>query len=155
MEHLETEETQNTHIASLQEEEQEQEQESTAQPPLVTVGKKERKNAAAKEEAQPQEIWGELDVYEYGFKMPLQLHPQHENADAIAFLKGNVQYRLKPDDILTLANTGKIVPGNSVGKLPWSAAIGLLVNNLDGGRNKAFSDILKNSKQNIITKNLD
>lgn len=152
MEHLETEETQNTHIASLQEEEQEQE--STAQPPLVTVGKKERKNAAAKEEAQPQEI-GELDVYEYGFKMPLQLHPQHENADAIAFLKGNVQYRLKPDDILTLANTGKIVPGNSVGKLPWSAAIGLLVNNLDGGRNKAFSDILKNSKQNIITKNLD
>ena len=141
MEHPEFEETQNI---------------TNATPPEdtpVTGGKKERKNAAVKEDAPPREL-GDVDVYEHGFKMPLQLHPQHAKAHAIAFLKGNVQYRLKPDDILTLARTGKIIPGTSVGKLPWSAAIGLLVNNLDGGRNKTFSDILENSKQNIINKNL-
>lgn len=120
--------------------------------PVTTTTKRERKPAAAKEEeTSSKEI---VDVYQHGFKIPLQLHSQHARADAISFRKGNVQYRLKPADILNLANSGNIVPGVSVGKLPWSAAIGLFINNLDGGRNKTFSNIIENSKQNIINNNL-
>lgn len=119
--------------------------------PVTTTTKRERKPAAAKEEEATAKI---VDVYQHGFKIPLQLHPQHAGADAISFRKGNVQYRLKPADILNLANSGNIVPGVSVGKLPWSAAIGLFINNLDGGRNKTFSNIIENSKQNIINNNL-
>lgn len=126
--------------------EQQHEQQDIA--PL-TAPKRERKAAAPKEEERVI-----ADVYQHGFKIPLQLHPQHAGADAISFRKGNVQYRLKPADILNLANSGNIVPGVSVGKLPWSAAVGLLVNNLDGGRNKTFNDIIEQSKQNIIHQNL-
>ena len=62
-------------------------------------------------------------------------------------------YSLKPKDILMLG-AGKIKPKESVGKIPWAAAIGLFVNNLDGGRNKAFSDMLEQKKQDTISDNL-
>lgn len=93
------------------------------------------------------------DVYEHGFKIPLEIHPQHAKSDKITFYKGNSMYSLKPKDILTLGE-GKIKHKESVGKIPWSAAIGLFVNNLDGGRNKAFSDMLEQKKQDTISENL-
>lgn len=120
--------------------------------PVSAPVKRERKTAAAKEENTALALLP--DVYEHGFKIPLQLHPQHAACDTISFRKGNVEYRLKPTDILSLARIGAIVPGASVGKLPWSAAIGLFVNNLDGGRNKTFHDIIENSKQKTFSDNL-
>lgn len=93
------------------------------------------------------------DVYDNGFKIPLEIHPQHSKSDKITFYKGTSMYSLKPKDILMLG-AGKIKPKESVGKIPWAAAIGLFVNNLDGGRNKAFSDMLEQKKQDTISDNL-
>ncbi len=93
------------------------------------------------------------DVYEHGFKIPLEIHPHLAKSDKIAFYKGSSSYSLKPSDILALGQ-GKIKPNESVGKIPWSAAPGLFVNNIDGGRNKAFSDMLEQKKQDVISDNL-
>lgn len=94
------------------------------------------------------------DTYEHGFKVPLEIHPQHQKSTKIGFYIGNTQYVLSPKDILNLGLGGKINPGVSVGKLKWSVAIGLFVNNLDGGRNKALNDMLEQKKQDTISDNL-
>jgi len=96
----------------------------------------------------------QVEVYEHGFKKPLELHPQHAKADKISFRKGLVEYKITPADALRLAQTGSIKPGISLGSIPWSAAVGLFVNNLDGGRNKAMNDILEKSKEATILNNL-
>lgn len=96
----------------------------------------------------------QTDVYEHGFKIPLEIHPQHANADRISFRIGNAEYKVSPADAIKLANTGGIKPGSKLGAIPWSAAIGLFVNNLDGGRNKAMNDILEKSKADALNNNL-
>jgi len=89
------------------------------------------------------------EVYEHGFKIPLELHSQHQSADRIAFLRGSVIVELSPNDILRLGKQSPIKPGVRVGQIPWSAATGLFVNNLTQ-RNKALSTTIEDKKNEII-----
>lgn len=113
--------------------------------------KNKKKTPAPKTEEQPAAA---VEAYESGFKVPLEIHPQHATCDMISFRRGGTEYKLSPSQILKLAQNGKILNGVSVGKLQWKEAVGLLVNNLDGGRNKAFNDMMLANAQDIIDKSL-
>ena len=124
----------------------------------LTAKAKTKKNNAEKDEAQKayaDEAQKADVVYVHGFKIPLEIHPQLSACDRITFMIGTSTYSLTPSEILNMAGgAGKIRPQKSVGPIPWRAAIGIFVNNLDGGRNQQLNDMIQSSNEDTFEKNL-
>lgn len=114
-----------------------------------------KKKPAEKPAEQNSSNADESSNYVHGFKVPLELHPQFAGCSQISFMIGSSTYRLSPAEILTLAGEAKrINPKLNVGSIPWKAAIGLFVNNIDGGRNKQLHDTIEASKEAAFNSNL-
>lgn len=114
-----------------------------------------RTTGTAKKKTVPAPAEQDSPNYVHGFKIPLELHPQFAGCTQIMFMMGSSTYTLSPEQIKVLAGGAKGIKHKAfVGSIPWKAAIGLFVNNIDAGRNKQLHDMMEASKEAAFNSNL-